>query len=230
MKVDIILPTYNRPRLVHTAIKSVLSQKSDNWDLWVYDDGSDYDFKGQVIDKYKDPRIHFFQGPKMNTEKRFGTCRYGVVINILLKKSSNELVSYLCDDDYYWPEAIAGAIQFFQNNPGKFIGFGILTFSEPGHENQPRKNRKRRYCTVPIGHPFRALDHNQVVHRRVCLQQARWEEGTQAWPRGDAHFFRELGKKYLFYPMGVWFANKYMHQRRTQALWPQKEAKSKIRE
>jgi len=230
MKVDIILPTYNRPKLVQVAIKSILSQHSGDWELWVYDDGSDYDFKGRIIDKYTDPRIHFFQGPKLGTEERFETCRYAVIINMLLKKSSNELVSYLCDDDFYWPEAIGGAVQFFKDNPEKFIGFGILTYSEPGHKHQLRKRRKTRYPSKPVGHRFGALDQNQVVHRRVCLQHARWLEGKEAWPRGDAHLFRDLAKKYLFYPMGIWFANKYMHLRRTQALLGIRRGASKVRE
>jgi len=91
MKVDVIIPTYNRPKLVQVAIKSVLSQHSGDWELWVYDDGSDYDFKGQIIDKYTDPRIHFFQGPKLSTEERFGICRYAVILNMLLKSQAMNL-------------------------------------------------------------------------------------------------------------------------------------------
>ncbi|GAH29582.1 unnamed protein product, partial [marine sediment metagenome] len=45
MKLDVILSTFNRKRLLKVAIDSILGQTSQDWELWVFDDGSSYDFQ-----------------------------------------------------------------------------------------------------------------------------------------------------------------------------------------
>ncbi len=211
MKVDVILSTFNRPRLLKVAINSILNQESPDWELWVFDDGSSYDFRKQIIQQYKDPRIHFFQGEKLKLSERYAKSRISLHINYLLNRSSNELVSYLCDDDYYWPEAIGGVFDFFKNHPEVNVGFGKLTYSFSESEKTLREKRDLRYFDLPIM-PFGKLDHNQVIHKRECLNYVKWPGSNYPWPLGpDAYFFSELSKMYTFYPINVWFSNKLLH-------------------
>jgi len=218
MKIDVILSTFNRPRLLKVAIDSILNQESPNFELWIFDDGSDYDFRKQIIQQYKDPRIHFFQGEKLKPSERYAKSRISLHVNYLLDRSSNELVSYLCDDDYYWPEAIGGAINFFEKHPEASVGFGKLTYSFSESEKTPREKRELRYFENPIL-PFDKLDHNQVIHRRECLDYVKWPMSNFPWPLGpDAYFFAELSKMHTFYPIPVWFSNKLLHSHNIQQL------------
>lgn len=218
MKLDVILPAFNRKRLLKVAINSILGQTSQNWELWVFDDGSNYDFQKQFIQQYKDPRIHFFQGKKLSPDERYAKSRISLHNNYLLDRSSNELVSYLCDDDYYWPEAIGGVIDFFKNHPEVNVGFGKLTYSHSESDERPREKRELRYFENPIM-PFNKLDHNQVIHRRECLNYVKWPLGDFPWPLGpDAFFFSELSKMYTFYPIDVWFSNKLLHSHNIQQI------------
>jgi len=218
MRIDVILSTFNRPRLLKVAIDSILGQTSKDWELWVLDDGSSYDFKKQIILPYKDSRIHFFQGEKLKLSERYAGSRISFLVNYLLDRSSNELVSYLCDDDYYWPEAIGGVIDFFKNHPEVNVGFGKLTYSHSESDERPREKRELRYFENPIM-PFNKLDHNQVIHRRECLKYVKWPGSGFPWPLGpDAFFFSELSKMYTFYPINVWFSNKLLHPHNVQQL------------
>jgi len=217
MKIDILMPTYNRFNLVQRAIRSVLQQTSPDWELWVYDDGSDYDFN-KIREKFQDERIHFFVGERLTDEQRAASCRYSVINNFLLNRSSNELISYLCDDDYYWPEAIEGALSFFKRNPTVYVAYGKLTYSFEGREEEPREKRDLRFPGTVLKNPFNKVDHNQVVHRRECLKVSRWIEDPATWNGSDAYFFLRLASVYPFYPMDVWFANKYLHRYCNQNL------------
>jgi glycosyltransferase involved in cell wall biosynthesis len=57
--VSVIIPTYNRSRLVKEAIESVLSQTYTNFEILVIDDGS-IDDTGEEVKKIKDSRIRYF--------------------------------------------------------------------------------------------------------------------------------------------------------------------------
>ncbi len=215
MKVDIITPTFNRPHLLPRAIKSVLQQTSQDWEHWIYDDGSDFDM-ASIVNSFKDPRIHFTQGPKLTDAERFAKFSSCVARNILLKKSKNELISYLDDDNYYWPEAIAGAIGYFTKWPDRDIIYGRLTYSDRNSDKLPKEKRQVRWTGAIIRDSQFLLDTSQVIHRRKCLAFRHWPENVKLAP--DYHFFGKLMKKYPFYPVNIYFANYYKHPFQLQGL------------
>ena len=215
LKIDIIIPTFNRPQLLQRAVKSVLRQTSSSWEMWIYDDGSDFDI-ALIIDSFKDQRIHFIQGPKLTDAERFTKFSSCVARNILLKKSKNELIAYLDDDNYYWPEAIAGAIDYFTKWPDRDIIFGRLTYSDETSDVLPKEKRWTRYYNFVVQDPQFLLDTSQVIHRRKCLEFTSWSEDIKLAP--DYCFFTSLMKKYPFYPADVFLANYYKHPFQLQGL------------
>jgi glycosyltransferase involved in cell wall biosynthesis len=59
----LIVPTYNRPELIHCSIESALSQTYSHWVLVICDDGSTADYT-TVRAGITDPRIHFLCNPR----------------------------------------------------------------------------------------------------------------------------------------------------------------------
>src|SRR3989304_3408450 len=57
--ISVILPTYNRAKLLQRAINSVLAQTYPYWELIVWDDGST-DTTREIVSSYKDDRIKYF--------------------------------------------------------------------------------------------------------------------------------------------------------------------------
>jgi glycosyltransferase involved in cell wall biosynthesis len=57
-KISIIMPTYNRKKIIPKSIESVLSQSFQDWELIIVNDGGE-DISS-VIQKYKDKRIKYF--------------------------------------------------------------------------------------------------------------------------------------------------------------------------
>lgn len=59
-QVSIVLPTYNRAYIIKRALQSILAQTYQDFELLVIDDGST-DNTREVVESFKDPRIHFIQ-------------------------------------------------------------------------------------------------------------------------------------------------------------------------
>ena len=53
---SVIIPTYNRAATISSAIRSVINQSFNNWELIVMDDGST-DITKDVVDSFLDNRI-----------------------------------------------------------------------------------------------------------------------------------------------------------------------------
>lgn len=58
--ISIIMPTFNRAKVIPLAIRSVLRQTYRNWELIIVDDGGRDDTK-RVVQAFKDPRIRYFK-------------------------------------------------------------------------------------------------------------------------------------------------------------------------
>lgn len=97
-RVTVIITTYNRKDLLKRAIKSVLNQSLQDFELIVVDDCSPQDIEGYVK-SFGDPRIKFFK-----TEKNFGNDSQPK--NIGIKNATSDLVTFLDDDDEYRTDAL----------------------------------------------------------------------------------------------------------------------------
>ena len=90
---SIVIPTYNRAKLLRKAIQSVLDQKNHDWELIVVDDGSTDNTK-EIISLINDRRIHYFY---QNNKER------SAARNVGIRKSIGQYICFLDDDDYFLP-------------------------------------------------------------------------------------------------------------------------------
>jgi glycosyltransferase involved in cell wall biosynthesis len=97
--ISVIMPTYNRSRVIRRALESVLDQSMEQFELIVVDDGS----SDQTIDllaSFDDPRLHVL------VQENAGVC---VARNAGVAASSANFVTFLDSDD----EAGPGWLEFF---------------------------------------------------------------------------------------------------------------------
>lgn len=100
-KVSVIIPTYNRAKVIGRAIESVLNQTYEYWELFIVDDGSTDNTKKVVSKKYlQDPRIFWVERPKTR-KKGANACR-----NVGIEKSIGKYIALLDSDDEWHPEKI----------------------------------------------------------------------------------------------------------------------------
>ena len=105
-QVSIILPTYNRERMLIDAINSVLSQTFSDFELIVVDDGST-DSTRQILETFDDVRIvKFFRSHEGRSSAR----------NFGLGVSKGDYVTFLDSDDLYLPNKLQIQVEFLDRN------------------------------------------------------------------------------------------------------------------
>lgn len=105
--VNVILFSYNRPRMLREAILSVLGQSFQKFYIWVVDDGSDFDVI-ELINEFEDARIIACVAPQISAAERIDekSTRFQDNVNYVLSQIPREgnLITYLCDDDVFHPD------------------------------------------------------------------------------------------------------------------------------
>jgi len=100
--VSVVIPVYNRSKELSRAIKSVLNQTHQHFEILVVDDGSQEDLKA-VCDFFNDQRIKFLRND-IHTNAN-------VARNRGIKEAKGEYVAMLDSDDTYLPHHLNRRIE-----------------------------------------------------------------------------------------------------------------------
>jgi len=106
--VSIVLPTYNRAQILPRAIKSILGQTYQNFELIVVDDCST-DNTVEVMGQFKDPRIIYVQ-----LSRKAGAARSR---NEGIQRSQGEFIAFEDSDDEWVPDKLEKQMDVFKNAP-----------------------------------------------------------------------------------------------------------------
>jgi glycosyltransferase involved in cell wall biosynthesis len=106
--VSVIIPTYNRAHLIGRAVKSVLDQTYQNFELIVDDDGSS-DGTERVIRDFHDERIVYIR----HKENRGAPAAR----NAGIKAARGNYIAFLDDDDEWLPEKLEKQMNIFAVSP-----------------------------------------------------------------------------------------------------------------
>ena len=110
---SIVIPTYNRARLLPKTIQSVLAQTYSLFEVLIVDDGST-DNTQEVVAQFQDPRIKYYA--KKNEER-------AVARNFGTQHATGQYVYFLDSDDILYPNHLAEAVNFIdkQDKPPIFF-------------------------------------------------------------------------------------------------------------
>lgn len=90
IKVSVIIPTFNRNKILVQAIKSVLAQNFNGFELLIIDQSEKHDKKTQIfLSNIRDSKVRYFKvtPPSLPGARNFG-----------LKKARGKIVIYIDDD------------------------------------------------------------------------------------------------------------------------------------
>lgn len=90
--VSVIINCYNGEKYLREAIDSVIAQTYENWEL-VFWDNQSTDSTREIVESYKDSRIHYFYAPKHTP--------LGEARNLAVEKANGEYINFLDADDVW---------------------------------------------------------------------------------------------------------------------------------
>lgn len=131
-RVSVIIPTYNRAHLLPRAIRSVLCQTFDDFELIVVDDCSDDDTE-RVVRSFDDSRIIYVRNNR--NEREAGSRNRGV------RTARANYLAFLDSDDEWLPRKLEKQMALFEGLSGRvgvvYSGFCFAKGEESFNEFIP---------------------------------------------------------------------------------------------
>jgi glycosyltransferase involved in cell wall biosynthesis len=122
--VTIVIPSYNRLKLLQEAVASVISQTYTNWELIIVDDGST-DGTKESIRSLNEPRIQVLS---------LAHCgNIAVLRNAGVNIGKGEWVAFLDSDDIWMPRKLEQQLKLLQQHKGSWSYGGFELMDESGH-------------------------------------------------------------------------------------------------
>ncbi len=186
VNITVLMPVYNMAGYIGEAIRSVLGQDADAFELLVVDDGSTDD-TAALVRSFRDPRIRLVQ-----------TGHNGIVyaLNTGLGRARGRYIARFDADDICQPGRLRKQADFLDRHPGYVLcgsdaeyiteqGEHLFHFTCAGHADAEIREQLFTHCPVI---------HSAVMYRRdPVLQAGGYPSGTGCfedhllWVRLAAH-------------------------------------------
>lgn len=144
--VSVILPVYNRRHLVYRAIRSLMRQTFEDWQVWIIDDGSTDEIQDDLIPfVMQEPRARYIK----QQNQKLSACR-----NLGIFCAQGRYVTFLDSDDEYHPEHLQKRVDYMRQNPHVDVLHGGVELRGPEESlwvKDARDENKRIHlseCTI----------------------------------------------------------------------------------
>jgi glycosyltransferase involved in cell wall biosynthesis len=156
--VSICTPTYNRPLLLGRAIRSVLAQTCQDFEI-VITDNSENDESTQLVRGFNDPRIRYYRNGEnignLNNIKKAAGLAEGKYLVLLL------------DDDLLKPRALQLMLAAF----GKYPSVGVVMAPMDLIDSNDRRIFPRFYLVRKMHYRYRYQVGDGLVDRATVLKE-----------------------------------------------------------
>lgn len=183
MLFSVIIPTYNREKLIGRAIKSVLNQSFEDFEIIVIDDGSE-DRTEHVVNSFKDERIKYIY--QENAER-------SVARNKGIQNTSGQWICFLDSDDVYLPYHLSTLESNISKNddPKLFITGNLIQNENIKIEHQLIDTLNSNILEE-IANKF-ILMNSVCVHSSILIKN-RFDPKYNIWE--DTHLWLRIAAQY----------------------------------
>lgn len=205
-KVSIVIPVYNGSKYVREAIDSALAQTYANIEIIVVNDGSN--------DEEKTNEILLSYGDKIKYLKKENG-GVSTALNLAIKNSSGEYISWLSHDDVYYPDKIEKQINYILSNG--YRDKYIILYGD--YDLIDSKSRLISECTkdhqMLIEKPEYALLRGSINGITLLIQKKAFDEfglfDESLRCTQDYEMWKRMSKKYTFVHMSGIIAKSRQH-------------------
>lgn len=175
--VSVVIPTYKRARLIPQAIKSVLQQTYQNFEIIVVDDCSPDDTR-EVVTAIADQRVRYL---RHDTNKGLPAGR-----NTGIDAARGKYTAFLDDDDEWHPEKLEIQLKAIEKHDAVLSGALI--------NNRRVKLHRRFVVTVDDLRKGNEFDPSSLLAKTSVLKALRFDESLRQGEDWDA--FIRIAQKY----------------------------------
>ena len=160
--VDIMMPTYNGRKYIRKAIKSVLDQTYQNWNLIIVNDGGEDVM--DILDEFHDSRIKYIVAEHKGKAH---------ALNVGIRNSSGELIGYLDDDDILYPIHLEVLVKAALEEKKDFVYSDWYEVSLDENNTEVGREFEFRQDVAPwMLIPQNYINHKCILHARSLLKKA----------------------------------------------------------
>lgn len=215
-KVSIIMPTYNRIRMLEKAIQSVFDQSYRDWELIIIDDASTDETEARMKElDFREEAVRYMRIPKIENK---GISEY---LNIGLRNARGKYIARIDDDDFWChKDKLKLQVEFMEKNPEYVVvGGGVILVDGNGDE-------LFRYLKKETDEEIRsfALFSNPFTHATVLFKKdlalklggykiIKHVEDMELWLRMGKHGKLYNMKEYFITYMTAGQNKSFTHQR-----------------
>ncbi len=218
-RVSVLMPTYNRRRLLERAIASVLTQSFTDFELIVVNDASTDDTKTYLDElAQRDARVR-----PVHHERNYYP-DISRTLNEAMKLARGKYIARLDDDDYWCdPEKLAKQVAFLDAHPNHVIaGGGTIVINENDKERfrylKMETDREIRSKAL-FANPF---THSTVMFRRdVAIEIGGYGDFKNA---EDWDLWLRMGQRGKFYNFQEYFARYLLTEQSKTVLFKRSQA------
>jgi hypothetical protein len=118
--VSVVMATRGRARFLQRAIRSVVGQTYERWELLVVDDGSGQ--AAEVVERFADPRIRLLRAERRGV---------AAARNLGLAEAKGEVIAYLDDDNLMHRGWLKTVVWAFTQQPWTEVLYGARIVEDP---------------------------------------------------------------------------------------------------
>ena len=182
---SVIIPTFNRRKLLKNAIDSVMAQSLASFELLVIDDGSKDDTY-KLVSEYNDDRIIYAY--KTNGGQNSAN-------NIGLRLAKGEYIAFLDSDDIWMPEKLERTYAKFASDPEIGVVYNYTGIEKEGKIIQAREDTLEGWCYEEVLSRGYLTSPSFLACKRSCFNEiGEFDENQRACQDDDLCF--KLCKKY----------------------------------
>jgi glycosyltransferase involved in cell wall biosynthesis len=132
MKISVIIPTFNRKKILGRAIQSVINQSLKPFEVIIIDDGSNDGTKDWVKENFQDIRYIYQNNQGVSSARNKG-----------IKYAYGDWIAFLDSDDEWLPNKLYEQVKAIGSNPEiKFFHTNEIWIRNGVRVNQMKKHKK----------------------------------------------------------------------------------------
>lgn len=165
MLLSIVIPTYNRARLLSRALQSVFSQTFQNFGEVIVVDDFSSDNTGLIVKQWqkKDDRVKYIRNLQ---NQGVANSR-----NIGIKEAQGELIAFLDDDDEWLANKLEKQIKLFQDPVVGFVSSSAWVVYGKKNKREYYRLSRFRFDKVSLLVHYPLLSESGKIYRKSALEE-----------------------------------------------------------